>query len=87
MLKPKDCRAIIGGSEYFPLMIGGMGVDISTSAMVLEAARLGCIAHLSDAVVPAVCDKNFGTTFTKNKVETASPPPKGGIHPKSNPTI
>ena len=70
MLKPKDCRAIIGGSEYFPLMVGGMGVDISTSAMVLEAARLGCIAHLSDAMVPAVCDKNFGTTFTKNKAVT-----------------
>ena len=68
MLKPKDCRAIIGGSEYYPLMIGGMGVDVSTSAMVLEAARLGCIAHLSDAMVPAVCDKNFGTTFTKKKV-------------------
>jgi nitronate monooxygenase len=69
MLKLKDYRATIGGSEYLPLMIGGMGVDISTSAMVLEAARLGCIAHLSDAMVPAVCDKNFGTTFTKNKVE------------------
>lgn len=50
-------------------MIGGMGVDISTSEMVLEAARLDCIAHLSDAMVPAVCDKNFGTTFTKSKVE------------------
>jgi nitronate monooxygenase len=69
MLKPKDCRAVIGGSEYFPLMIGGMGVDVSTSAMVLEAARLGCIAHLSDAMVPAVCDKYFGTTFTRNKVD------------------
>ncbi len=68
MLKPNDYRAVIGGSEYCPLMIGGMGVDVSTSAMVLEAARLGCIAHLSDAMVPAVCDKNFGTSFTKNKV-------------------
>jgi len=36
--------------------------------MVLEAVKLGCIAHLSDAVVPAVCDKNFGTTFTCNKI-------------------
>ena len=69
MLKPKDYRAVIGGSEYFPLMIGGMGVDVSTADMVLEAARLGCIAHLSDAMVPAVCDRHFGTTFTKNKVE------------------
>ena len=70
MSKPKDCRAIIGGCEYYPLMIGGMGVDVSTSAMVLEAVRLGCVAHLSDAMVPAVCDKNFGTSFTKNKIET-----------------
>ncbi|GHT27768.1 2-nitropropane dioxygenase [Planctomycetales bacterium] len=50
-------------------MIGGMGVDVSTSEMVLEAARLGCIAHLSDAMIPAVCDKNFGTNFTKRKAE------------------
>jgi nitronate monooxygenase len=50
-------------------MIGGIGVDVSTSAMVLEAVRLGCIAHLSDAMVPAVCDRRFGTSFTKNKVE------------------
>jgi len=69
MLQPKDYRAVIGGSEYFPLMIGGMGVDVSTSAMVLEAARLGCIANLSDAMVPALCDRYFGTTFTKNKAE------------------
>ena len=69
MLKPKDYRAVIGGSEYFPLMIGGMGVDVSTSAMVLEAARLGCVGHLSDAMVPTLCDRFFGTTFTKNKVE------------------
>ena len=50
-------------------MIGGMGVDISTSKMVLEAVRLGCIAHLSDAMIPAVCDKNFGTRFVRNKVD------------------
>lgn len=68
MLKLKDYRAVLGGTEYLPLMIGGMGVDVSTSEMVLEAARLGCIAHLSDAMVPAVCDKNFGTNYTKNKI-------------------
>ena len=86
MLKPKDYRAVIGDSEYLPLMIGGMGVDISTSEMVLEAVRLGCIAHLSDAMIPAVCDKNFGTNFTKNKVErlrnlpTDSDAPKFDLH-------
>ena len=69
MYKPKDYRLVIGNTEYFPLMIGGMGVDVSTSAMVLEAARLGCIGHLSDAMVPALCDRYFGTTFSKNKAE------------------
>ena len=69
MRQPKDYRAVIGGSEYLPLMIGGMGVDVSTSEMVLEAARLGCIAHLSDAMVPFLCDRDFGTTFTRNKAE------------------
>jgi NAD(P)H-dependent flavin oxidoreductase YrpB (nitropropane dioxygenase family) len=68
VIQLKDRLVTIGNSQYRPLMIGGMGVDISTSAMVLEAVRLGCMAHLSDAMVPAVCDKNFGTTFTKNKV-------------------
>lgn len=62
-------RLKLGHSEFAPLMIGGMGVDISTSEMVLEAVRLGCIAHLSDAMIPAVCDKYFGTNFTKNKTE------------------
>lgn len=69
MKLPRHYRLKLGQSEFAPLMIGGMGVDISTSAMALEAARLGCIGHLSDAMVPAVCDKNFGTHFTKSKVE------------------
>lgn len=69
MTKPKDFRIKLGSTEYLPLMIGGMGVDVSTSQMVLEAVKLGCIAHLSDAMVPAVCDKNFGTHFVRNKTE------------------
>lgn len=66
---PRDYRLKLGDSEFAPLMIGGMGVDISTSEMVLEAVRLGCIANLSDAMIPAVCDKNFGTHFVRDKVE------------------
>lgn len=69
MAAPHHYSLKLGHSEFAPLMIGGMGVDISTSEMVLEAARLGCIAHLSDAMVPAVCDKNFGTRFVQNKVD------------------
>jgi nitronate monooxygenase len=35
-----------------PIMVGGMGVDISTAELALEAARLGGIGHISDAMVP-----------------------------------
>ncbi|MGL4943334.1 MAG: nitronate monooxygenase [Thermoguttaceae bacterium] len=69
MPKLKDLRLKLGRAEYLPIMIGGMGVDISTSELVLEAVKMGCIAHLSDAMVPAVCDRRFGTSFVKNKVE------------------
>ncbi len=48
-------------------MIGGMGVDISTAELALEAARLGGIGHLSDALVTDVSDRRFDTTFVKDK--------------------
>lgn len=41
MNKLDDYRLKIAGKEYVPIMIGGMGVDISTPAMALEGARLG----------------------------------------------
>jgi NAD(P)H-dependent flavin oxidoreductase YrpB (nitropropane dioxygenase family) len=50
-------------------MIGGMGVDISTSELALEAARLGGIGHISDAMVPDVSDRKFDTTFVKDKTK------------------
>jgi NAD(P)H-dependent flavin oxidoreductase YrpB (nitropropane dioxygenase family) len=36
-----DFRLRLGNKEYVPIMVGGMGVDISTSELALEAARLG----------------------------------------------
>ncbi len=62
-----DFRLDLGGQEYVPIMIGGMGMDISTSEMALEAARLGGIGHISDAMSGAVCDLRYGTRFTKDK--------------------
>jgi NAD(P)H-dependent flavin oxidoreductase YrpB (nitropropane dioxygenase family) len=50
-------------------MIGGMGVDISTSELALEAARLGGIGHISDAMVPDVSDRKFDTSFVKEKTK------------------
>ncbi|MBU2591160.1 MAG: nitronate monooxygenase [Nitrospinota bacterium] len=57
----------LGNIEYRPIMIGGMGVDISTPAMVVEGARLGGIAHLSDALICSISDRYFGTTLAKAK--------------------
>ena len=36
-----DFRLRFGRQELVPIVIGGMGVDISTSDLALEAARLG----------------------------------------------
>ena len=62
-----DFRLRLGDNEYLPLMIGGMGVDISTADLALEACRLGGIGHLSDAMTPFVSDRKFKTHFTKTK--------------------
>ncbi|MBT4525741.1 MAG: nitronate monooxygenase [Deltaproteobacteria bacterium] len=57
----------MGTKEYAPIMIGGMGTNISTPEMAIEAARLGGIGHISDAMSCAVSDLRFGTTFSKDK--------------------
>ncbi len=55
--------------EYVPIMIGGMGVDISTAELALEAARLGGIGHISDAMVQTVSDRRFKTRHVKEKLQ------------------
>ncbi len=62
-----DFRLQLGDDEYLPIMVGGMGVDISTSALALEACRLGGIGHVSDAMTPWVSDRHMKTHFTKTK--------------------
>lgn len=62
-----DFRLTLGGKKYVPIMIGGMGVDISTAELALEAARLGGIGHISDALVTDISDKRFDTTFVRDK--------------------
>ncbi|HBZ07330.1 MAG TPA: nitronate monooxygenase [Massilia sp.] len=69
MKRVDDFRLRLGNEEYVPIMIGGMGVDISTSELALEAARLGGIGHISDAMVPDVSDRKFDTTFVKDKIK------------------
>jgi nitronate monooxygenase len=69
--KPMDVvdnyRFKLGSSEFVPIMVGGMGVNISTAELALEACRLGGIGHISDAMNPFVSDKKFETHFTKTK--------------------
>lgn len=69
MKRVDDFRLKFGSKEYVPLMIGGMGVDISTAELALEAVRLGGIGHISDAMVPDVSDRRFDTSFVKEKTK------------------
>ena len=62
-----DFRFRLGKNECVPIMIGGMGVDISSRELALEAARLGGIGHLSDAMLPTVTDRHQNTQFVKAK--------------------
>lgn len=58
---------MLGRQSYIPLVVGGMGVDISTPALALAIARLGGIAHLSDAMTPAVVDRHAETCFIRDR--------------------
>ena len=62
-----DFRLKLAGKEYVPIFVGGMGVDISTAELALEAARLGGIGHISDAMVPTVSDRRFKTNYVQEK--------------------
>ena len=62
-------RLRLGKAELVPIVIGGMGVDISTTELALEAARLGGIGHLSDAMMPTVCDRRYGTHYVRSKLQ------------------
>lgn len=64
-----DFRLVMGKHELVPIMIGGMGVDISTSELALETARLGGIGHISDAMVPTVSDRRSDTRYVKDKLK------------------
>jgi len=64
-----DFRLKFGKREIVPIVIGGMGVDISTAQLAVEVARLGGIGHISDAMAPDVCDKRFNTTYVKDKTK------------------
>ncbi len=67
MKRLDDFRLRMGRHELVPIMIGGMGVDISSADLALEAARLGGVGHISDAMVKTVTDRRYKTKFVKAK--------------------
>ncbi|MDP3699692.1 MAG: nitronate monooxygenase [Hylemonella sp.] len=67
MKRLDDFRMNLGHQALVPIMIGGMGVDISSSDLALEAARLGGVGHISDAMVKTVTDRRYKTKFVKAK--------------------
>lgn len=69
MKRVDDFRLRFGKQELVPIMIGGMGVDISTAELALEVARLGGIGHISDAMLPTVTDRRYDTDFVKDKLK------------------
>lgn len=78
-----DFRWKVAGKELVPLIIGGMGVNISTTELALEAARLGGVGHISDAMLPAVTDQEQGTQFVSEKLRhhraSVKRPDKSGV--------
>jgi nitronate monooxygenase len=69
MKRVDDFRLRLGDKELVPIVIGGMGVDISTADLALEAARLGGVGHISDAMINTVTDRRFDTKFVKEKLK------------------
>ncbi len=69
MKRVDDFRLRLGQKELVPIMVGGMGVDISTAELSLVAARLGGVGHISDAMVPTVSDRRFKTKYVKDKLK------------------
>jgi nitronate monooxygenase len=69
MQRVDDFRLKLGSRELVPIVIGGMGVDISAAGLALEGARLGGIGHISDAMVPTVSDRRYQTRFVSEKAK------------------
>jgi hypothetical protein len=67
MRRLDDFRLQMGRHELVPIVIGGMGVDISSADLALQAARLGGVGHISDAMVKTVTDRRYKTKFVKAK--------------------
>ncbi len=65
-----DFRLVLAGREFVPIVQGGMGMDISTRNLAVAVAALGGIGHISDAMVPALVDRDFGTRYSIERTQT-----------------
>ena len=64
-----DFRLKLRNKSYTPLMLGGMGVDISTTDLALAFCKLGAIGHISDAMVQTITDRKYKTSYTKDRLK------------------
>jgi len=69
MKRVDDFRLRFGRQELVPIVVGGMGVDISNADLALEIARLGGIGHISDAMLPTVSDRRYDTNYVSQKLK------------------
>lgn len=69
MKKLDDFRLKFGDRDFLPIIVGGMGVDISATGLALAAARMGGIGHISDAMLPTVVDQERRTSFVRDKLQ------------------
>ncbi|NTW11391.1 MAG: nitronate monooxygenase [Chlorobiaceae bacterium] len=83
-MKVDNFRLKLGGKEYVPIIVGGMGVNISTTELALAAEKLGGIGHISDAEAGFVCDSIFNTSFVSTKrkryTDNIGNPDKSNVH-------
>ena len=68
----------VGDDTYKPLIIGGMGVDVSTKALALAAANVGAVGHISDAMIHVVADRHLGTHYVSEKRRRCENLARGG---------
>jgi nitronate monooxygenase len=68
MRRLDDFRLQMGPHELVPIMVGGMGVDISSADLAIEVARLGGVGHISDAMIKTVTDRRYQTKYVKEKL-------------------
>ena len=78
MKRVDDFRLKLGAKELVPIVTGGMGVDISTAALALVAARLGGIYIAGVAGVAALIRAHPGTISLGQGV-VHYPPPQAAL--------